>query len=82
MNISQRKTSSPQSQEQMLQSPICSKAELKILVRYYLMPTKMTTIKRLRRTSVGGDVNNNHINDGEVCTFIMEDSVEALARLI
>lgn len=31
---------------------------------------------------MGGNVNNNHIDDGEVCTSIMEDSVEVLAGLI
>lgn len=79
MDISKRRTSNPQSKEQMLSSLICSKVELKILVRYYLMPAKMTLSKRLRRTSMGGNVNNNHIDDGEVCTSIMEDSVEVLA---
>lgn len=48
MDISKRRTSNPQSKEQMLSSLICSKVELKILVRYYLMPAKMTTVQKIK----------------------------------
>jgi len=51
-----QKTDSQQTHEKMFRSLIIREMQIKTTIRYYLLPVRMTIIKKKERTSIGEDV--------------------------